>query len=119
MNEKKNFLVEAGAGSGKTYSLMKVLAWLHSNKAGKYASKQQNVACITYTNVAVDEIKRRLPEKSIAVPSTIHAFAWGAISRFQADLVKLVAHLMSPRKNDGSDVYKVDYYLGKKYVQDG
>lgn len=119
LNEKKNFLVEAGAGSGKTYSLMKVLAWLHSNKAGEYASKQQNVACITYTNVAVDEIKRRLPEKSIAVPSTIHAFAWGAISRFQSDLIKLVAHLMPPRKNDGSDVYKVDYYLGKKYVQDG
>lgn len=119
LNEKKNFLVEAGAGSGKTYSLMKVLAWLHSNKAGEYASKQQNVACITYTNVAVDEIKRRLPEKSIAVPSTIHAFAWGAISRFQTELVKLVANLTPPNKNDGSDVFKVDYYFGKKYVQDG
>ena len=119
LNEKKNFLVEAGAGSGKTYSLMKVLAWLHSNKAGEYASKQQNVACITYTNVAVDEIKRRLPEKSIAVPSTIHAFAWGAISRFQTELVKLVANLTPPNKNDGSDVFNVDYYFGKKYVQDG
>ena len=39
LNEEKNFLVEAGAGSGKTYSLMKVLAWLHSNKAGEYTTE--------------------------------------------------------------------------------
>ena len=43
-----NFKVEAGAGSGKTYSLMKVLTWIKENNFFKYVKKGQKIACITY-----------------------------------------------------------------------
>lgn len=44
-----SFRVEAGAGSGKTYSLNKVIEWIQSNKWAEYSRKKQNVICITYT----------------------------------------------------------------------
>ena len=68
----ESFLVEAGAGSGKTYSLMKAIEWIQANKYIDYQRKRQNVICITYTNVAVNVIETRLKEKSFILPSTIH-----------------------------------------------
>ena len=44
------FRVEAGAGSGKTYSLNKVIEWIQSNKWAEYSRKKQNVICITQTS---------------------------------------------------------------------
>ena len=38
-----SFLVEAGAGSGKTYSLNKVIEWIQANKSTEYIRKKQNV----------------------------------------------------------------------------
>lgn len=49
-----SFRVEAGAGSGKTYSLNKAIEWLQTNKWAEYRRKKQTVVCITYTNAAVD-----------------------------------------------------------------
>ena len=42
-----SFRVEAGAGSGKTYSLNRVIEWIQSNKWSDYSRKKQNVVCIT------------------------------------------------------------------------
>ena len=61
-----SFLVEAGAGSGKTYSLNKVIEWIQSNKWTEYNRKKQNVVCITYTNAAVDVISERLSKDHAA-----------------------------------------------------
>ena len=60
----KSFRVEAGAGSGKTYSLNKVIEWIQANKWNEYSKKKQNVICITYTNAAVDVITERLSRRS-------------------------------------------------------
>lgn len=38
-----NFRVEAGAGSGKTYSLNKVIEWIQVNKWKQYRKKNQHV----------------------------------------------------------------------------
>lgn len=59
-----NFRVEAGAGSGKTYSLNKVIEWIQVNKWKQYRKKNQHVVCITYTNAAVDVISGRLTNDS-------------------------------------------------------
>ena len=59
-----SFRVEAGAGSGKTYSLNKVIEWIQSNKWAEYSRKKQNVICITYTNAAVNVIAERLSKDS-------------------------------------------------------
>lgn len=55
-----SFRVEAGAGSGKTYSLNKVIEWIQENKWAEYRRKKQTVICITYTNAAVDVLAERL-----------------------------------------------------------
>ncbi len=76
LKDGKNFRVEAGAGSGKTYSLNKVVDWIQVNKWNELNAKKQCVACITYTNAAVDVIAGRLKQDSFIIPSTIHSFAW-------------------------------------------
>mgnify|MGYP000019082807 FL=1 len=69
----RSFRVEAGAGSGKTYSLNRVIEWIQANKWKDYRRKKQNVICITYTNTAVDVIAERLSQDSFILPSTIHS----------------------------------------------
>lgn len=70
-----SFRVEAGAGSGKTYSLNRAIEWIQEHKWSDYSRKKQNVVCITYTNAAVDVIAERLAKDSFIIPSTIHSFA--------------------------------------------
>ena len=50
----KSFKVEAGAGSGKTYSLHGVVEWIDKHKAKEYKRNGKHVACLTYTNAAVE-----------------------------------------------------------------
>ena len=59
-----SFRVEAGAGAGKTYSLERVVDWLDRETKTQYRKNGQNVACITYTNAAVDVIASRLSKDS-------------------------------------------------------
>ena len=73
IKEGVSFRVEAGAGSGKTYSLNKVIEWIQANKWSEFQKKKQNVVCITYTNAAVDVIAERLDKDSFILPSTIHS----------------------------------------------
>ena len=61
IEDKRNFILDAGAGSGKTYTLIESLNYLIDQNGKQYKSTGQKIACITYTNVAVDEIKRALP----------------------------------------------------------
>ena len=53
------FRVEAGAGAGKTYSLIEALNDFCEKKALDLEKNGQKIACITYTNVAKDEIRER------------------------------------------------------------
>lgn len=79
----KSFRVEAGAGSGKTYSLNSVIEWIQDNKRIDYIKNNKNVICITYTNAAVDVIDERIKDKLFIIPSTIHSFAWNAINNIK------------------------------------
>lgn len=116
----QSFRVEAGAGFGKTYSLMKVIDWIQHNKASEYLKKGQQVICVTYTNVAVNEIKRRLSENSAIIPSTIHAFAWDCMSLFQTSLIEKVKELnLLTSDIDVESVQKISYTLGARYLENG
>lgn len=123
----RSFRVEAGAGAGKTYSLKKVVDWLEHEKKTAFIKNGQKVACITYTNAAVDVIAERLPAISFIKPSTIHTFAWDMIKQFQSTLVSFVKELsLLPKKTDGSgelvdesDIKRVSYTLGVRYIDDG
>jgi DNA helicase-2/ATP-dependent DNA helicase PcrA len=53
----------------------------------------REIACITYTNAATDEIRRRIADDPLVRVSTIHDFQWSLIERHQAELrEELVLH---------------------------
>lgn len=70
--DPKCFFVFAGAGSGKTRSLIKTLTFLDETLGDWLLTNRKQIAVITYTNAACDEISRRLHYKSIFSVSTIH-----------------------------------------------
>ncbi|MDR1083898.1 MAG: AAA family ATPase [Deltaproteobacteria bacterium] len=74
-----NFLLSGGAGSGKTYALVKVLEKIIEE------NPHTGIACITYTNTAVDQIMERISHDNLRV-STIHDFLWDNIQQFQNEL---------------------------------
>jgi len=82
----KSFFLFAGAGSGKTRSLVNVLTEFKKNYGSQYKLFNRKVAIITYTNAAADEIKHRLEYDSIFYVSTIHSFAWKLISPYNKDI---------------------------------
>lgn len=81
-----NFFVFAGAGSGKTRSLINTLNFLDKEQGEELLMKGKQIAVITYTNAACDEISRRLQYKSIFSVSTIHSFLWELIKNYQVDI---------------------------------
>ena len=116
-----SFRVEAGAGSGKTYSLNRVIEWIQANKWKDYHRKKQNVICITYTNAAVDVIAERLSQGSFILPSTIHSFAWSAIKQYQSTLMSIIDNdeSLTTTETDFSKVVEIRYTLGHRYVSQG
>jgi DNA helicase-2/ATP-dependent DNA helicase PcrA len=88
----KSFFLFAGAGSGKTRSLVEVLKRFQKESIHRLRLNGQKVAIITYTNAASDEIKRRLEFDSAFVISTIHSFAWELIRPFQKDIKEWIQH---------------------------
>lgn len=83
---KKSFLYDTGAGAGKTYALKEALLYILKNYGRNLKKLNQNILCITYTNVAVNEIKERLGNTNIVLVSTIHERIWSIIKRFQNEL---------------------------------
>ncbi|MFC4634646.1 UvrD-helicase domain-containing protein [Dokdonia ponticola] len=72
---ENNFKVSAGPGAGKTHWLVNhIRNILHSSNK---LSITRKVACITYTNTAVENIYKRLGTSSAQVEvSTIHSFLY-------------------------------------------
>lgn len=71
----QSIVVQAGPGSGKTALLIKRLKYIIKNRPTSFSG----IACITYTNVAKDEIISRLQKEGVQLPTelfigTIHSF---------------------------------------------
>lgn len=86
---RKSFFLFAGAGSGKTYSLVLLLKKIHNSIGKDLLLQGKNVAVITFTNAATDEIINRLDYSPIFHISTIHSFIWDVIKYYQADIKRL------------------------------
>lgn len=121
LQEGYSFRVEAGAGSGKTYSLNKVIEWIQANKWADYSRKKQNVICITYTNAAVNVIEERLSKDSFILPSTIHSFAWNAIKQYQSTLLEYIEKNENLHADEGDFIKasEVKYNFGHRYKENG
>lgn len=86
LDERRSFRLEAGAGAGKTHALIEALEWLVGQRSEELARQRAQVACITYTNVAVDEIRDRIGARPAIWVSTIHSFLWHLAAPFQKAL---------------------------------
>lgn len=106
VNDKQDFLLSGGAGSGKTYALtlsLKEISKIYPTKS---------IACITYTNAAADEIKERVDVPHLTV-KTIHEFLWNIISPYQNELRSALEYLVNGYDPKGSNK---DYFI--KYSSD-
>lgn len=81
-----SFFLFAGAGSGKTRSLVNALRHISTRYRDTLRLRARHVAVITYTNAACDEITRRLEYDPLFVVKTIHSFAWSQIQGFNSDI---------------------------------
>lgn len=81
-----SFALIAGAGSGKTSSLVDALEWVRRHKGAHLRQNGQHVACITYTKRAVAVISERLGFDDLYVVSTLHSFLWAQFKRFHPDI---------------------------------
>jgi DNA helicase-2/ATP-dependent DNA helicase PcrA len=86
LENPKSFFLFAGAGSGKTRSLVKALNHLAKTYRDKLRLRGRHVAVITYTNAACDEIIRRTEYDPLFLVCTIHSFAWLQIQGFNTDI---------------------------------
>lgn len=78
----QNFVLQGGAGSGKTETLKQLLEFI----SHKYPDKK--IACITHTNLAVDEIKSRVGDQYTI--STIHSFLNSLTKDYKINIHKII-----------------------------
>jgi len=86
IEKKSSFVVEAGAGSGKTYLLIQTLNHIIEFQSDNLSLNNQSIICITYTNVAKNEIIKRIEFNDLVNVYTIHEFLWQSIKQFQKQL---------------------------------
>lgn len=86
LKTERSFALIAGAGSGKTTSLIEALTYVGEMSGSSLRRSGQRVACITYTRRAVEVIRSKLKFDDIYAVSTLHSFLWGEIGRFQHDI---------------------------------
>lgn len=87
-----SFILTGGAGSGKTYSLVSLISQISQ------VNSNMPIACITYTNNAVSEIKERINIDKLYV-STIHDFLWNMIEKFQVEIKDTLVELINSKEN--------------------
>ncbi|MSU93390.1 ATP-dependent helicase [Pseudomonas mandelii] len=98
IDNNENFTVTAGAGSGKTSSLINALQHIRDSHQLRLRAAGQRVVCITYTNAAVKIIKRRTNLDELFYISTIHGFMWDLISRYQKDIRSALKNHLIPER---------------------
>jgi DNA helicase II / ATP-dependent DNA helicase PcrA len=90
----RSFFMFAGAGSGKTRTLVEVLRRLTGvvphESGGRLAHRLRlygrSIRVVTYTKNAVAVISSRLGSNDLVAVSTIHSFCWELISGFDDDI---------------------------------
>ena len=122
VKENKSFLLEAGAGAGKTYSLVEALRHLILTQGERLRRHKQRIACITYTNAATAIINSRIDGNELVFTDTIHAFCWSLIKGFQPALRREIVGLADWQERlievGGIGKQQVDYDLGYRRITD-
>lgn len=110
LKSKQNFVLSGGAGSGKTRTLIESLDLIYE------ISPKSQIACITFTNVAADEIKERVREKKFNLrASTIHDFLWDCVKNYQKNLKQVLLELIAEDKikYEGEENLNLEWFYDK------
>lgn len=102
LTDPKSFFLYAGAGSGKTHSLVEAIRELKKRERERLTFEGRRIAVITYTNAACDEILQRLEFDPLVEVSTIHAFAWRLIQGFDNEIREWLRFKL------GQDIEKIE-----------
>lgn len=86
LDDGESFVLEAGAGSGKTFTLIQTLNYILEIHSTILRFNRQKIVCITYTNVAKNEIINRLEHNVLVEVLTIHEFLWSNLKQYQKQL---------------------------------
>jgi len=92
-----SFIMVAGAGSGKTTSLVKALDHIRRTRGDRLRRRGQRIACITYTEIAAREIGLDVGDEKLFHVSTIHSFLWTVIRPFQEDIRSWIARRLQEK----------------------
>jgi DNA helicase II / ATP-dependent DNA helicase PcrA len=96
LTNSQSFALIAGAGSGKTTSLISALDFIRTNHGSTLRLHRQQIACITYTRRAVEVINSKLGFDELYLVSTLHSFLWGEIGRFTDDIREMLVNYRIP-----------------------
>ncbi len=113
LSNPKSFLLFAGAGSGKTRTLVDALELMKLQYAKALSMSGQKIGIITYTNAACEEIKRRLFFDANFMVSTIHSFCWDLIKPFTNDIRNWIEEKLV------ADIKKLDAAIAKSTTPHG
>lgn len=86
----QSFFLYAGAGSGKTATLVTALLDARDSCGQAMRARGSRFGVITFTNAAAREISARLGEDPLIDVSTIHSFAWNLIRPHTANITLLL-----------------------------
>lgn len=101
--QEKNFKIFAGPGAGKTHLIIENIKYIIQNSE-ELNNEFKKILCITYTNIAADEIIKRLDNfNNYTNVSTIHSFLYRNIIKvYQKQLKILIKDLYNI--NVGEDI---------------
>lgn len=85
LNDKQSFLLQGGAGSGKTEALKELLSYM------SLEDPSSKLVCITHTNLAADEIRSRAGDYFSI--STIHSFIQSLIKDYKINIKSVMPNL--------------------------
>lgn len=118
LDNNKSFVIQGGAGSGKTETLKKLLEYMAENKPEK------KIVCITHTNLAVEEIINRVGDQYTI--STIHSFLHSLIKDYKKNIKTVIKELfilpkmirVSKREDETENSYNKSEHNRYKKIHD-
>lgn len=117
LDNPKSFFLFAGAGSGKTRTLVDSLNIFKGKYEERLLRKGQKVAVITYTNAACDEIKSRVYYHPLFHISTIHSFIWELIKDFPSDIKRWLKEDLTKKISELDEQQGKAKSKGKTYLK--
>ncbi len=113
IDQKQSLVFNAGAGAGKTYALIQSLNHVMQKCGKRLEENNQQIMCITYTNVAAKHIKEKLGNSKLVTVSTIHERLWQVIAPYQEQLLPI------HKEKIESEIQKDEAFLIEKSAKDG